>query len=158
MRKFLRKLWHSKKGFTLLECVLAVAIIALVSSSMVPVLGIGQRTVMNAKRMDELAAQVQHDMICYSSQSEEDDSGSYPPEEDDSGFSVIFIDEVPVEVYFKIYLPGETKDAPKEIQEIQKRTVIFVAAIGRDSLNDNKVLLYDISPEEADKLYNKKDQ
>ena len=80
MRKFLRKLWHSKKGFTLLECVLAVAIIALVSSSMVPVLGIGQRTVMNAKRMDELAAQVQHDMILYPTQ----------PEEDDSGFSVSF--------------------------------------------------------------------
>ena len=140
MRKFLRKLWHSKKGFTLLECVLAVAIIALVSSSMVPVLGIGQRTVMNAKRMDELAAQVQHDMILYPTQ----------PEEDDSGFSVSFSDEVPVEVEFVIHLPGET-------QQI-KDTVIFIAAVGRDGLNDNKGLLYDISPQEADKLYNKKDQ
>jgi prepilin-type N-terminal cleavage/methylation domain-containing protein len=140
MRKFLRKLWHSKKGFTLLECVLAVAIIALVSSSMVPVLGIGQRTVMNAKRMDELAAHVQHDMILYPT----------PHEEDDSGFSVSFSDEVPVEVEFVIHLPGET-------QQI-KDTVIFIAAVGQDGLNDNKVLLYDISPQEADKLYNKKDQ
>lgn len=64
MRKFFKRL-HNRRAFTLLECVLAVAIIAALSAIMLPLLTTGARFIARSKNLDSLSSLAQSMIYSY---------------------------------------------------------------------------------------------
>ena len=58
MRKFFKRL-HNRRAFTLLECVLAVAILAALSAVMLPLITTGSKYIMRSKNLDSISSLAQ---------------------------------------------------------------------------------------------------
>ncbi len=141
MRK-LRKLWKNKKAFTLLECVLAVALLAMVGSSIMPLLTSGASYVGRSRVLDELSSQATEAILTY-----DKNVVVEPMDEDDTlGYSK----NLPVTVTISI----QWKDG-KNHQKVPYRTQNMVAVIARDRGQELKVVYFDVDPKLNETLYKK---
>lgn len=139
MRKC-RKWLKSKKAFTLLECVLAVALLAIVGSSILPLLSAGASYVGRSRVLDELSAQATDAILTYDKNVE-----VKPMTADDTlGYSK----NLPVTVTFSIQW---TDGKNHQYVPYRKQNMVAVIAVNREQ--ELKVVYFDVDPALNDKLY-----
>lgn len=134
MKKLWMRLKRNKKGFTLLECVVAIAIIGIMSASMMSLFTQGIKFISKAQILDGSAGQA--------SQIVSTGKTSSVPSQSGDNF---FADGIPVKIQFTIFIGSDTKNlASKEYH--------FQAGVVVNERNQTKVVYYDISSEDLEKL------
>ncbi|MBO4534861.1 MAG: type II secretion system protein [Clostridia bacterium] len=153
----LRKWLRSKRAFTLLECVLAVAIISGVSAVLMPLLTMGSSYVGRSKGLDNLSSVAQSMVLSYDSSTTvtNDLTGLTVLQQEailgrqvaDEGQIVVgYSKNLDMTVRFNVVVPGKKT---MSYQTVGK----FIAVIVKDEHSGTKVVYYDLDPEEAEKLF-----
>lgn len=134
MKKKFRKLKLNKKGFTLLECVVAIAIIGIMSSAMMSLFSQGMTFINKAQTLDASAGQASQILSTATTNSVSQ-----------SGGDNYFADGIPVKVQFTIVIGSDMKNlATKEYN--------FQAGVVINNKTQTKVVYYDISTEDLKEL------
>lgn len=150
MRKLWKKLIRSRLGFTLVECVLAAALVGTGSTLVMSMLSIGYSYVNRSASLDDIASVAQEKIVVYSG-AEAATSGLLPYD-DNENIQYGYSDNLGVRVAFEIYYSNGVRDA------IMPSTYYFSAVIVTDNL-ENKVVYYEVSPKDSriKELYREKD-
>ncbi len=127
MKNFFKKLKRNKRGFTLLECVVAIAIIGIMCSSMLVLFQQGFTFVSKSQKLDQASADAAGILATERDSIDDESSKSY------------YIDGLPITVEFDID-DGSTRLTPKDHD--------FRAGIVINDGKDIKVVYYDISENE----------
>lgn len=127
MKNFIKRLRKNKKGFTLLECVVAIAIIGIMCSSMLVLFQQGFNFVSKSQKLDQSSAEAAGILATEDKSIEDESSKGY------------YIDGLPITVKFDID-DGSTRLTPKDYD--------FRAGIVVNDGKDIKVVYYDISEKE----------
>ncbi len=153
----LRKILRNKKAFTLLECVLAVAIISGVSAVLMPLLTMGTSYVGRSNNLDNLSSIAQAMVLSYDADTSVSDSltamtGSQQQATlgrvvaDDDRIQTGYSNNLEMTVRFNVVVPGQKT---MTYQTVGK----YVAVIVKDERSGSKVVYYDLDPKEAEKLF-----
>lgn len=147
----------SKRAFTLLECVLAVAIISGVSAVLMPLLTMSTGYVGRSKGLDNLSSVAQSMVLSYDSETlvvnelsgltvtqQENILGREIAEE--GQIQVGYSKNLEMTVRFSVIVPGQKA---MNYQTVGK----FIAVIVKDEGAGTKVVYYDLDPSEAEKLF-----
>lgn len=127
MKNFIKRLKKNKKGFTLLECVVAIAIIGIMCSSMLVLFQQGFTFDSKSQKLDQSSAEAAGILATEDKSIEDESSKGY------------YIDGLPITVTFDID-DGSTRLTPKDYD--------FRAGIVVNDGKDIKVVYYDITENE----------
>ena len=143
MRKIWKKLMHSRLGFTLMECVLAAAIMGTGATLVMSMVTVGYTYVSRSRSLDEIAAVAQEKVLVYSGGSGEAATEGLKTYTGNENIKYGYSDNLNVRVAYEIYYGNGTK---KDV--IMPSTYNFVAVIVTDN-KDNKVVYYEVSPKDG---------
>ncbi len=130
MKKIMKRLKLNKKGFTLLECVAALAIIGIMSASMMSLFSQGMSFISKAQTLD--ASSGQASQIVSTGKTEVVST---------NGGDNYYVDGIPVKIQFTVVIGSEEKTlANKEYN--------FQAGVVLNDRTQTKVVYYDISSED----------
>ena len=147
MRRFWKRLRHNRKGFTLLECVLATALIGAGSAIVMSMVSVGYTYITRSRALDSISTVAQEKIIVFSGN---EDVTAGLTEIDDTGVKYGYSKDLGVRVAYEVHY-GTRADV------ITPSTFNFVAVIITDS-KDNKIVYYEVSPtdERIKRLYQSK--
>lgn len=141
MRKFLKKLFGGTKAFTLMECVLASAIVAAGSTLLLSMISMGYSYISRSRSLDTMASVAQQKIVTYSG-AEAAQEGLVPYGED-TGIQYGYSDKLQATVSFEIHYGNSNKT-----DVIMPDTIEYVAVIVTDN-KDNKIVYYMVSPKDG---------
>lgn len=152
MRNFWRKLRASKRGFTLMECILASAVICAGTTLVMSMISMGFNFIRRSRSLDEMSAIAQEGALVNIYAEDFSASEGLIERNDNSGISVGYSDDLKVRVSFEIYYGSSGKT-----DVILPAEYNFVAVIVTDD-RDNKLVYYMVSPQDGNiqKLYKDK--
>lgn len=134
MKRLLKRLKLNKKGFTLLECVTAIAIIGIMSASMMSLFMQGMRFINKAQTLDASSGQASQIVSTGKTDSVSTSAGDN-----------YFVENIPVKIQFTVYVGSDVKNlANKEYN--------FQAGVVLNDRTQTRVVYYDISSEDLKKL------
>lgn len=134
MRKFINrfKKLNNRKGFTLLECIAAIVIIGIMSSSMLALFNQGITYVNKARELDDSSSAAQKMVLA----------------NETPGANEYFYEKVPVKIKFTLYLNNDVK----ELEEIDYQ---FQAAVSEKKIGNKltvKVVYFDMMQSQLENL------
>jgi|GEM_PF-4737028 prepilin-type N-terminal cleavage/methylation domain-containing protein len=136
MKKFFARLkkLNNRKGFTLLECVAAIVIIGIMSSSMMALFNQGITYVGKARELDERSSTAQNLVLTADTKTS-------------TSTDMVFVN-VPVKIQFSIDLNGETR-------QLEELTYNFQAGLSEKVVGSKitvKVVYFDMMQKELENL------
>lgn len=134
MKKIFKRLKLNKKGFTLLECVVAIAIIGIMSSAMMSLFAQGIRFISKAQTLDISAGQASQIVA-------KGDTKNI----DTTGGENFYANGIPMQIQFTVIIGSDKKTLANKEYNFQAGVVI-------NEGNQTKVVYYDISSEDLKKL------
>lgn len=134
MKRFIKKLKLNKKGFTLLECVVALAIIGIMSASMMSLFTQGMRFISKAQTLDASAGQASQIV-----------STSKANDVSTKGGENFYAEGIPVKIQFTVVIGSDVKTLANKEYNFQAGVVI-------NNKTQTKVVYYDISSEDLKQL------
>ena len=151
MLRWFKKLFGHSKAFTLMECILATAIVGVGSTLVMGMVTMGYSLVARSRSLDEVAAVAQEKIALYDGTPAEQ---GLLPYDSDSDISYGYSDQLSARVAFEIYY-GSSSDT----DVILPTSMQYVAVIVTDS-KSNKVVYYLYTPDsnQIKKLYGAKEE
>ncbi len=149
MLRFIHKLCK-RKAFTLMECILATAIIGVGSTLVMGMVSLGYSYVNRSRSLDEVASVAQEKIALYDGTEAEEGLVDI---DEDSGIRYGFSDKLQTRVAFEIFYGNSSAT-----DVIMPTTMQYVAVIVTDT-KDNKIVYYLYSPDgtQIQKLYSEKE-
>ena len=139
----LKKMFKIKRGFTLMECVLAMAILAVTSAIMLPTLTASYGFISSSQSLDSITAIAERNAVSVPY------SGLNTSFQTDSeGYQYAYATGFTAQVYFAVQTDGVG-------MTFSPHTYQMVATIVMDN-RDNMVVVYDIDPSELKRIYMRK--
>lgn len=140
--KQMRKLFRIKRGFTLTECILAIAILAATVTILLPALSGSMAFIRTSQSLDELTSLAEQKALTYpyGTPSTEFVAG------ETEGFSSAYSYGFKAQIYFEVQTEGVNS------VDFKPRVYKMVATIAKDE-RKNIVVYYDIDPSELKEIY-----
>jgi len=153
MRKLLRKIRANKRAFTLVECVLAAALISAASTLILSLISTGFFYIKRSRSLDEMSSVAQEHVFVNVYADDFVASEGLVDTSADSGISVGYSDNLKFKVAYEIFYGSSSKT-----DVIMPAEYNFVAVIVTD-VNENKLVYYTVSPKDGkiQKLYKEKE-
>lgn len=140
MRKLWKRFLHSRLGFTLLECVLAAAIMGTGSTLVMSMMSLGYAYVNRSRSLDNVASVAQEKIVVYSGA--ESVTQGLKDYDSESNIQYGYSDNLGVRVSYEIHMGTD------RTYVIMPTTYNFVAVIAVDG-QGNKVVYYEVSPQDG---------
>lgn len=141
--KSLRKTLHIKRGFTLLECVLAMAILAVTASMLLPALSSSYLFIQTSQSLDGLTSLAEQRAITYPYSGAETEMVT----DATTGYTYAYSNNFKAQVYFEVKTDG--------VNAVFDPTYYnMVATIVLDD-KGNMVVYYDIDPNNLVGIYSR---
>ena len=141
--KLWKKIRANRKGFTLVECVLASAIIGAGATLVMSMVSMGYSYVTRSRSLDEMSSVAQERaFVTVYTDGFEAQNGLVELDED-SGISVGYSENLPVRMAYEIHYGASSKT-----DVIMPTDSNYVAVIVTDT-RDNKIVYYMVSPKDS---------
>ena len=137
--KALRKVLRIKRGFTLLECVLAMGILAVMASMLLPMLSSSYNYIGTSQSLDGITSLAEQRALAYPYTGADT---TFVTTED--GYSYAYANGFKAEVYFVVKTDIDVVFDPVRYN--------MIATIVKDD-KDNMVVYYDIDPNDLTAIY-----
>ena len=146
--KWLRRILSNSKALTLMECVLASALIGIGSTLVLGMISAGYSYIRRSRSLDEVSSIAQELIVSYDGTAATEGLRSYAGDE---SVTYCFSDHLETRMSFEIYY-GSGSGAQTDV--ILPNTMEYVAVVVMDE-NDNKIVYYLYTPNEKQlkKLY-----
>lgn len=150
MKALLAKIWRSKKGLTLLECVVAFTLLTVVAGSILPFLT--ESVIISREAMDRLGILyiAEQNLATYTSER----TVTYTPTKRDGLGNEYLVDVIvptlPMNPRCTIYIDGDKLEGSDSVESPFSVAIVVVQPAAG---NVPRLLYFDISPADAIKLY-----
>ena len=153
MRRLFKKLRISRRAFTLVECVLASAIICAASTMLISIISVGFNYIKRSNSLDLMSSIAQQSVVVDIYAEDFDSTDGLLERSDDSGISVGYSDNLKFQVAYEIFYGKSSKT-----DVIMPVEYNFVAVIVTDE-RENRLVYYMVSPRDGNiqKLYREKE-
>jgi len=140
MRKFLRRIRASRRGFTLVECVLAAALIGTGATLVMAMVSMGYSYINRSRSLDSMSSVAQQNALVAIYSADFEATEGLVEVDEDNGISVGYSDNLEFRVAYEIYYGNSNTHSV-----IMPNTFEYVAVIVTD-VRDNKIVYYVVSP------------